>query len=76
LANFLDWIASETGREVVYATPAVRDLANSIRLHGSIRGLDPETALNVVLQTTELRRDQGKDEFIVITNAAAVGPSL
>ena len=68
LAAFLDWVAAETGREVVYASPAVRDLANSIRLHGSIRGLDLDTALNVVLQTTELRCDQAKDEVIVITN--------
>jgi len=72
LANFLNWVASETGREVVYATPAARELAKTIRLHGSIRGLDLETALDVVLQTTELRRDQAKDELIVITDAAAI----
>jgi ferric-dicitrate binding protein FerR (iron transport regulator) len=72
LAAFLDWVGSEMGREIVYANPAVRELANTTRLHGSIRGLDLDTALNVVLQTTELRRDQGMDEFIVITNAPAV----
>jgi ferric-dicitrate binding protein FerR (iron transport regulator) len=70
LAAFLDWIASETGREIIYASPVAQELANTIRLHGSIRGLDLDTALDVVLQTTELRRDQAKDEFIVITNAS------
>jgi ferric-dicitrate binding protein FerR (iron transport regulator) len=72
LADFLDWVASETGREVLYASPGVRELANSIHLHGSIRGLDLDTALSVVLQTTELRRDTTKDEAIVITNADLV----
>lgn len=72
LDAFLQWVAAETGRDIVYATPQVKQLASTIRLHGSIRGLDPETALSAVLQTTELRRYQTNDEFIGITRADAI----
>jgi ferric-dicitrate binding protein FerR (iron transport regulator) len=73
LDTFLRWFASETGRRVVYASPQVQQLASTIRLHGSIRGLDPQTALDAVLQTTELRRYETKDELIGITRAEAIG---
>jgi ferric-dicitrate binding protein FerR (iron transport regulator) len=72
LDTFLQWFASETGRQVVYASPQVQQLASTIRLHGSIRGLDPQTALDAVLQSTELRRYETKDELIGITRAAAI----
>lgn len=72
LDAFLRWVAAETGREVVYATPQAQQLATTIRLHGSIHGLDPEAALAAVLQTTEFRRYQTKDELIGITLVHAI----
>ena len=56
LASFLQWIARETGRHLVYATPQAEAAAAAVKLHGSIAGLDPDAALAAVLSTTELRR--------------------
>jgi hypothetical protein len=64
LAAFLDWVARETGRSVVYATPQARLTAEAVRLRGSIAGLDPDAALAAVLSTTELRRYQTKSDVI------------
>jgi len=62
LAEFLEWAARETGRRVVYASQAAQDAAETLRLRGSIEGLDPETALSAVLSTTEFKRyDNGGD---------------
>ena len=56
LAAFLDWLARETGRRVVYASPQAEDAARTVKLRGSIEGLDLETALTAVLSTTDLHR--------------------
>jgi ferric-dicitrate binding protein FerR (iron transport regulator) len=66
LAVFLEWVARETGRKVVYASSAAQSAANGLKLRGSIVGLDPDTALNAVLSTTQLHRYQTKDELIGI----------
>ena len=58
LAAFLQWIARETGRHVVYATPEAEAAAQSVKLQGSIAGLDADVALTTVLATTQLRRYQ------------------
>ena len=68
-AAFAEWVARETGRKVVYASSAAQSTANGVRLRGSIAGLDPDTALNAVLSTTQLRRYQTKDETIGIALA-------
>jgi len=70
LAVFLDWVARETGRKVVYASSAAQSAANELKLRGSILGLDPDTALDAVLSTTHLHRYQTKDELIGITLAS------
>jgi ferric-dicitrate binding protein FerR (iron transport regulator) len=70
LAAFLDWVARETGRAIVYATPEAQHTAETVRLHGSIAGLDPEAALAAVLSTTELRRYQTKDDVIGVVLGA------
>jgi ferric-dicitrate binding protein FerR (iron transport regulator) len=66
LAVFLEWVARETGRKVVYASSEAQSAANELKLRGSIVGLDPDTALNAVLSTTQLHRYQTKDELIGI----------
>jgi ferric-dicitrate binding protein FerR (iron transport regulator) len=68
-AAFAEWVARETGRKVIYASSAAQNAANAVRLRGSIDGLDPDTALNAVLSTTQLRRYQTKDELIGIALA-------
>ena len=69
LTEFLDWVSRETGRKVVYASDAARSTASDVKLRGSIAGLDPDTALNAVLSTTQLQRVQTKDESIGIALA-------
>ena len=55
VADFLQWAGRETGRSVVYGSPAARAAAERIVLHGTIEGLDPATALRAVLSTTRLQ---------------------
>jgi ferric-dicitrate binding protein FerR (iron transport regulator) len=68
-AVFADWVARETGRKVVYESSAAQNAANGLKLRGSIVGLDPDTALNAVLSTTQFRRYQTEDELIGIALA-------
>lgn len=68
LAAFLQWIARETGRHVVYSTPQAEAAAQAVKLRGSIAGLDADVALTTVLATTQLRRYQ--------TNASEIGIEL
>jgi ferric-dicitrate binding protein FerR (iron transport regulator) len=49
LAMFLEWVARETGRKVVYASSQAQSVASGLKLRGSIAGLDPNTALDAVL---------------------------
>ena len=58
LAAFLQWIARETGRHVVYSSPQAEAAATDVKLRGSIAGLDADAALAAVLSTTQLRRYQ------------------
>jgi ferric-dicitrate binding protein FerR (iron transport regulator) len=66
LAIFLQWIARETGRRVVYSSPQAEAAAAEVKLRGSIAGLDADAALAAVLSTTQLRRYQTSDEQIGI----------
>jgi ferric-dicitrate binding protein FerR (iron transport regulator) len=52
LADFLAWVARETGARVEFASPADAAAAGTVRLRGSVRGLTPEQALRAVLATT------------------------
>lgn len=69
-AAFVDWVARETGRKIVYASGDAQRAASELTLRGSIAGLDPDTALNAVLSTTQLRRYETKDELIGIALAS------
>lgn len=75
LSSFLDWVAHETGRKVIYSSAAAESAAAQVKLRGSIAGLDPDAALTAVLSTTQLRRYETKAEFIGITLAAPTDPS-
>jgi ferric-dicitrate binding protein FerR (iron transport regulator) len=66
LALFLQWIARETGRHLVYSTPQAAAAAEAVKLRGSIAGLDADVALTTVLATTQLRRYQTKSDEIGI----------
>ncbi len=57
LAEFLDWVARETGRRLVIADDATRQQVQTIRMHGNVRGLEPLMALEAVIASTSLRLD-------------------
>lgn len=66
LPAFLEWIARETGRRIVYSSPQAEAAAAEVKLRGSIVGLDPDSALAAVLSTTQLRRYRTSEEEIGI----------
>jgi ferric-dicitrate binding protein FerR (iron transport regulator) len=66
LSSFLQWIARETGRRVVYSSPQAEAAAAEVKLRGSIAGLDTDAALAAVLSTTQLRRYRTADAEIGI----------
>ncbi len=55
LYEFLRWVGRETGRELVFATPAAEKNARELILRGSVRGMTPGEALAAVLVTTPLQ---------------------
>jgi ferric-dicitrate binding protein FerR (iron transport regulator) len=55
LAEFLEWVARETGRNLLITDEGTRRQIATIRMHGSVRGLDPLQALNAVMASTSLR---------------------
>jgi len=57
LAEFLEWVARESGRKLILADDLARKKAESIRMHGSVHGLAPMQALSAVMAATELRYD-------------------
>jgi ferric-dicitrate binding protein FerR (iron transport regulator) len=67
LAFFLKWVARETGRRLVYATPLAQSAAEELKLKGSTAGLDPDAALAAVLATTHLRRTGADDTLLEIS---------
>lgn len=66
VADFLQWVSSETGYQVSYANKQIRDAANRTLLHGSQTNRPPLQALQTVLTATDFHADvQGKQ--LVIT---------
>lgn len=65
VAEFLQWVASETGYEVNYASGSVATAARSAVLHGRQTSLPPLQALQMVLATTDFHAAlQGKQLLI------------
>ena len=67
LADFLTWVARETGRRVEFADDRAREVASRTRMHGSVHGLAPLAALQQVLSTTSLRYEI-HDEVIRVSS--------
>ncbi len=64
LREFLDWVTRETGWRLRVAE-AVAGGAGAVTLNGSIAGLAPDEALDVVLPTTGLRHRVEGRELVV-----------
>lgn len=65
LAGFLQWVGRETGREVVFASPASEGEAARVVLRGSVEGLTPERALGAVLATTRLAYREAPGRLLI-----------
>lgn len=65
LADFLSWVARETGRTLAYATPDVQRLSQQLLLRGSIENLSPDQALAAVLATTDFRFSADDSSIVV-----------
>ncbi len=65
LADFLAWAGRELGREVVFASPEIRQETAAIVVHGSVAGLTPQQALDAVLATTSVRGSLGQGRIVV-----------
>ena len=65
LAQFLEWVARETGRRLVFVDPRAEEEAVAAVLHGSVAGLRPDEALEAVLPTTRLRGRVADGEILI-----------
>jgi FecR-like protein len=54
LGDYLNWVARETGLQIVYEDPSILEDSKSVVLHGSIVGLRPEESLAGVLPTCKM----------------------
>lgn len=52
--EFLDWVSSETGLSIGFANAGAEELAATTILHGSIEGLSPKEAPEVILPSCRL----------------------
>jgi ferric-dicitrate binding protein FerR (iron transport regulator) len=57
LSEFLNWVARETGRKLVFADEEARRRTSTIRMHGDVRGLTTMQALSTVMAASTLRFD-------------------
>lgn len=67
LETFLGWVTRETGWQARYVDPESERSAPEIVLHGSVRGLRPDQALDAVLPTCGMRHRIEKGTLIVGT---------
>ena len=63
--DFLVWAARQTGRTIVYASPAAAEQARRATLSGTVEGLTPDEAVRAVLSTTSLAPDIGSERIRV-----------
>lgn len=62
---FLAWVARETGRAIVYATPGAAQRARDVALRGTVEGLTPDEAVVAVLSTTSLKPSVEADRIYI-----------
>ena len=55
LREFLDWFAKQSGYVITYASENVHNAANTALLHGSIQGMSAQSALEVLIVSTNLQ---------------------
>jgi ferric-dicitrate binding protein FerR (iron transport regulator) len=63
--EFLVWAARQTGRTIVYASPAAAQQSRRATLSGTVEGLTPDEAVRAVLSTTTLQPDIGPERIRV-----------
>jgi ferric-dicitrate binding protein FerR (iron transport regulator) len=63
--DFLVWAARQTGRTIVYASPAAAQQARRAMLSGTVEGLTPDEAVHAVLSTTTLAPEFGAERIRV-----------
>src|SRR5262245_8259872 len=73
LAAFLDWVTRESGRRVEFSSDELRRTASGTILHGSIEGLTPEDALEVILPTCGLSHRMESERVVVSRPRTQVG---
>ena len=62
---FLDWVSSETGLWITFTDTHVERLATSTRLHGTLRGLAPGEAAQVILPGCGLRAERRNGSLMI-----------
>jgi ferric-dicitrate binding protein FerR (iron transport regulator) len=67
LADFLTWVSAQTGREVVFDTPATETLARTTVLRGSI-DLDPMSKLAAVIAITDFSYTTDGGAILISSN--------
>lgn len=65
LSLFLQWVARETGRNVVYSDALAQEQSGKLVLRGSIRNLPPDQALAAVMATTAMTYSSSPTEIHV-----------
>lgn len=65
LTEFLVWAGRETGRSIVFASPASQLAAAEVVLKGSVAGLTPDQAIDAVLATTTLSADRSPGQILI-----------
>ena len=65
LGEFLRWVARETGRELVFVSPAAAAEADRVTLRGSVSGLGASRALPAVIATTDFRVSETSDTITI-----------
>lgn len=66
--EFLVWAARQTGRTIVYTSPAAAEQARRALLSGTVEGLTPDEAVQAVLSTTSLAPDIGAERIRIEAN--------
>jgi ferric-dicitrate binding protein FerR (iron transport regulator) len=66
LSRFLDWVARETGRRLLYDSPETEARVRKVVLHGTTPKLAPVQALEVTLATTDFDFTLQEDGAILL----------